>query len=127
MFSVRHHDDEVTVFNSKCHNVVLVNHIRKTLGVNGAIDLIAQQSDYKTAAPVGLLEKGDTVYANNHITFRGHYLLLQVTEDEEANKEYTLLWKSKTTDEADRVTMALETRLADERKKAGGKTGKKGK
>ena len=124
MFSVRHGDDQTTIFNSKCHNVILMNHIRKTLKVNGNIDLIAQAADYKNATPIGLGEKGDTTYANNHVNFRGNYLLLQVQEDEEGMKEYTLLWKSKN-DESDRVTAALENGLADARKKAGGKGKKK--
>jgi hypothetical protein len=124
MFYVRHHEDEVAVFNSKCQNVVLLNHIKKALNVSGNIDLLLQAADYKAATPIGAGEKGDTTYANTYLQFRGSYLLLQVQEDEEGTKEYTLLWKSKT-DESDRVTAALEARLADDRKKAGGAKGKK--
>ena len=120
MFYVHHHDDEVTVFNSKCQNVVLLNHIKKSLNVAGNIDLVQQAADYKNVTPLGLADRGDSLYANTVLTFRGHYLLLQVQEDDDGVKEYTLLWKSKS-DESDKVTAALEARLADERKKAGGK------
>lgn len=124
MFYVHHNDDQTSVFNAKCQSVVLMNHIRKTLGVAGVIDLLPQAAEYKTAAPLGACEKPEGTYGNTFLQPRAHYVLLQATEDEEGVKEYAVLWKSKT-DEADRIASALDMRTQDERKKTGAKKGKK--
>lgn len=120
MFYVRHHDDQVAMFNSKCQNVVLLNHMKKILGVSGGIDLLLQQAEYKNLATVGMSDKGETTYANTFLQFRSTYILLGVQEDEEGCKEYTVLWKSKN-DESEKIVAVLEARLADDRKKATGK------
>lgn len=125
MFYVRHHDDQVAVFNSRCQTVVLLNHMRRALNVPGPIDLLQQAAEYKNAAPVGLQDKGDTTYANTVLAPRASYVLLQTQEDEDGLREHTVVWRSPKSDEADRIAAVLEARLADERKKVG--SGAKGK
>lgn len=124
MFYLRHHDDQVTMYNSKCQTVVLVNFIKKQLKVDGNIDFIQQAADYKNAAALGIAERGDHTYANTFLQTRGTYILLQVQEDDEGTKEYTLLWKSQG-DESERLAAALESKVADDRKKGGKAKAKK--
>jgi hypothetical protein len=124
MFYVRHHDDQLTMFNAKCQNVVLMNHIRKVLNVAASIDLVAQAPDYKNVQPLALADRGDATYGHTFLAPRAIYVLLTVVEDEDGVKDFTVAWKSKTSDEADKIAAALELKTADERKKAGAKGGK---
>lgn len=124
MFYVRHHDDQVAMFNSKCQTVVLMNHMKSVLGVKDSLDLLLQQPEYKAAAPVGVGEKQENVYANTYLNFRATYVLLGSQEDDDGIKEYTVLWKSKN-DESEKIAAVLEARTADDKKKAGGKQKKK--
>lgn len=123
MFSLKHgSDDQTTLFNSKCQIVVLLSHIKRTLNLrNVAIDVIPVATDYKSVLPLGLLEKGEFVYANTILQPRGTYALLQVNEDEDGVREYVSLWKAKG-EESEKLHAALEARAAEERKKATGKS-----
>mgnify|MGYP001566161717 CR=1 FL=1 len=151
MFFVRHHDDQVALFNAKCHTVVLSQFIKKTLvpAMGGAgvgapvaavalaavapaspvhahrhIDLVPIGTDLKNVAPLGLPDKGDTIYANTFVQHRGSYALVTATDpDEDGIRDYALVWK-KPGDESDKLAAALEARTLEERRKVGGKGGK---
>ena len=127
MFYVHHGEDQLSMFNAKCQMPVLVNHMKKTMpaaSASPAIDVVAQAAEYKTANPVGIAEKPEGTYGNTCLTLRGHYILTSYTDDEEGVREYKVLWQDKNGD-ADKLQAALDARTADERKKAGGKKGKK--
>ena len=125
MFYVRHHDDQVALFNSKCQTAVLLHHMKKTLNGTGNVDLVQLSTDYKNVLPIGICDRGDQKYANDYLQARATYVLLQWTEDEDGVKDYQVQWKSKAPEESDKLVAALEAKTADERKKGAGKKGKK--
>jgi hypothetical protein len=127
MFYVRHHDEQVHMFNAKCQAAVLVNHMKKAMGVppTTAIDLVPQAAEYKNAQPIGLAEKPETIYGNTFLALRGSYILVSYVEDEEGIREYKVLLSDKPGGEHDKLHAALDLKTQDERKKAGGKKVKK--
>eukprot|EP00760_Papus_ankaliazontas_P034584 PhM_4_TR7267/c0_g1_i2/m.39274 len=123
---VRHHDDQITSFNSNTRNVVLLHHISKTLNYPNvtSIDLITNTTDAKTMNPVGLIDKPD-VYCKDvtpAITTRGTYVAVAVKEDEDGVREYTVLLQG---EEANKMQTLLDARATEDRKKAAGGKGKK--
>lgn len=127
MFYVHYGEDQVSLFNSKCQTVILMNYVKKTLNVKPPLqnmDLIPLAAEYKSAInPVGIAEKQENSYANTYLTTRGHYVLVTSVEDEDGVKEYTVHWKKQ--DESDKLIAALDARTAEEKKKAGAKGAKK--
>jgi hypothetical protein len=113
MFYVKHHDDQVALFNSKCQSVVLANHIKKVLlapsapaaagagavissaagavvpsaaaagGSTSSVDLVLYSADFKAAQPIGLFDKPDGVYANTYLQPRATYVLLSATDPDD--------------------------------------------
>jgi hypothetical protein len=124
MFYVKHHDDQVAYFNSRCQTVVLMNYMRNTLKPSGNFDLVPQLADYKAVAPLGLVDRGDTNYVNTFVAPRSTYFLVEYAEDEDGVREHKLLWKAKAGDEHEKVQAALDLRAGEDKKKAQGNKGK---
>jgi hypothetical protein len=128
LFYVKHGDDHVSMFNAKCQTVVLSNYIRKSLQLpsDSVIDLVPVTNDPKLLAPLGFPDKVDGTYANTFMTLRGNYAVCTIREDEDGAKEWHLQWKTRC-DERDKISAALDTRNAEEKKKTAASKGKGGK
>ena len=135
MFYVRHHNDEVTILNSKCHTMVLLDCLKKLAGdalpAGCSVDLIpvGPSVDHKNQQPLLMGEKleagGVAIYATTYVAPRSVYALLSSREEEDGLRVLKPLWTAQHKEESDKLTAILETRQSEERKKLAGKKAKK--
>ena len=125
LFYVKHGDNETTMFNANCKNVVLLSYIRQALSLDTDIELItadpAKVADPKTQ-PLNFMDEPDK-YACDTSGFvdRGKFAVLGVTQEDEG-RSYKVHLDS---EEGTKLKQIIETLNASKVAKAPKGKGKK--